>query len=93
MHRRRAPVYRSLVSAVLSLSIQLSPLVAAQDVSYSFTTIDYPGAMWTLAYGINTAGQVVGEFYDAMGMRHGFLKDGATYTPIDVPGASFTHAL
>jgi hypothetical protein len=27
-----------------------------------------------------------------MGMRHGFLKDGATYTPIDVPGASFTHA-
>jgi hypothetical protein len=56
-------MYRSLVSAVLSSSIQLSPLVVAQDVSYTFTTIDYPGAMWTLAYGINTVGQVVGEFY------------------------------
>jgi len=46
----------SLLSAVLSLSLLLSPLVAAQDASYTFTTIDAPGALLTIPYGINPAG-------------------------------------
>jgi probable HAF family extracellular repeat protein len=41
--------------------------------------------------GINAAGQIVGWFTDAAG-DHGFLKDGATFTTIDVPGATLTHA-
>jgi uncharacterized membrane protein len=40
--------------------------------------------------GINDAGQIVGLF-DATG-RHGFLKEGATFTTIDVPGAIATDA-
>jgi hypothetical protein len=35
-------MHRSLLSAVLCLSVLLSPLVAAQDTSYTFTTIDVP---------------------------------------------------
>jgi hypothetical protein len=59
-------MHRSLLPAVLSLSILLSTLVAAQDASYTFTTIDVPGAtMSTEAYGINNAGQIVGVFRDA----------------------------
>ena len=34
-------------------------------------------------------GQIVGSFNDATG-NHGFLKDGATFTTIDIPGAAFT---
>jgi hypothetical protein len=35
-------MHRSLLSAVLSLSVLLSTLVVAQDASYTFTTIDVP---------------------------------------------------
>src|SRR5262249_7724972 len=42
-------------------------------------------------YGINNAGQIVGVFADGTGV-HSFLKDGATFTTIDVPGAVFTGA-
>ena len=61
---------------------------------YTFTTIDYPDATShsTVANGINDAGQIVGYFNDSTGKFHGFLKDGATFTTIDVPGASATFA-
>src|SRR5205823_725666 len=37
--------------------------------------------------GINNAGQIVGNYTDASGVVHGFLRgaDGLTYTMIDVP--------
>jgi uncharacterized membrane protein len=82
---------RSLLSTVLSLSILFSTFVAAQDASYTFTTLDVPGATVTLAYGINDRGQIVGEFSDD-GENPGFLTDGATYTTLDAPGAQATLA-
>jgi probable HAF family extracellular repeat protein len=84
---------RSLLPAVLSLSLLLSALVSAQDASYTFTTRDVPGATLTHANGINPAGLIVGtfDFGDATG-AHGFLKNGATFTTIDVPGATSTSA-
>jgi probable HAF family extracellular repeat protein len=39
-------------------------------------TLQFPGAMSTLAYGVNDAGEVVGNFEDAGYMYHGF-----TWTP------------
>ena len=55
----------------------------------SFTQIDVPGASQTLAYGINSAGQIVGNFFDSTG-GHGFLYNGSSFTQIDVPGAHTT---
>jgi probable HAF family extracellular repeat protein len=80
-------MHRSLLFAVLSLSVLLSTFVAAQDASYIFTPFDVPGATFTSAFGINTAGQIVGQFGDATG-SHGFLKDGDMYITIDVPSAN-----
>jgi hypothetical protein len=84
-------MHRALLSAVLSLSVLLSTLVAAQDASYTFTTIDVPGATVTLAYGINNSSQIVGEFGDDS-ENPGFLKDGDTFTTLEVPGAIATLA-
>jgi uncharacterized membrane protein len=83
---------RSLLPAVLFLSLLLSAL-AAHAASYTFTTIDVPGATATYAHGINPAGMIVGtfDFGDATG-AHGFLKNGATFTTIDVPGGTNTEA-
>jgi probable HAF family extracellular repeat protein len=82
---------RTLLLAVLSLSVLLSTVVAAQDAEYTFTTVDVPGAVTTEARGINDTGQIVGWFIDAT-PPHGFVADGVTFTPIDVPGASQTQA-
>lgn len=41
--------------------------------SYSFTSIDYPGATTTSATGINSQGHVVGSYVDSAGKTHAFL--------------------
>lgn len=56
------------------------------------TTIDYPGATFTAAAGINTAGQIVGTYLDSTKTAHGFLLSAGAYTSIDVPGAYTTMA-
>lgn len=73
-----------------SLFLALAPAANAQVVSYTFTTIDAPGAGYTEAYGINNAGFIVGHFSDATG-DHGFLRHpNGTYTTYDVSGADQT---
>ncbi len=41
---------------------------------FEFTTIDYPGAAKTVAYGINPQGEVVGYYVDTTGKTHGFFR-------------------
>ena len=60
----------------------------------TFTTIDFPGAVDTEAFGINDRGDVVGNFVSAPicsssgcdSTAGGFLKSGASFNPISVPG-------
>jgi uncharacterized membrane protein len=66
---------------------------AFADPSYSFTTIDAPVPGFTTANGINDSGQIVGIFYSARNVAHGFFLDvGGNFTTIDAPGASLTLA-
>ena len=59
---------------------------------YNFTTLDVPGAEDTYAIGIDTSGQIVGQYLVA-GRFHGFLLDvDGSYTTLDVPGADATRA-
>ena len=39
----------------------------------TFTTIDVPGAVRTVANGINARGDIVGRYDSADGLRHGYL--------------------
>jgi uncharacterized membrane protein len=55
--------------------------------TYTYSTIEYPGATTTIAWGINARGDVVGEYFDAAGGRHGFLLRKSVFTSIDYPGA------
>jgi probable HAF family extracellular repeat protein len=56
----------------------------------TFTQIEVPGATFTIAFGINDRGQIVGDFGDAGGAEHGFLLSEGVFTQIDFPGASAT---
>jgi probable HAF family extracellular repeat protein len=77
--------------AVLSLAVLLLASASLALAQGTYTQIDYPGAISTQVWGINSAGDIVGGYVDSSGDNHGFLLSGGAYTTIDdpdVPGAS-----
>jgi hypothetical protein len=61
----------------------------------TFTAIVVPGAIEAVVNGVNKAGHIVGEYWDAAG-AHGFLLVGSTLTRLDFPavgGVLSTEAL
>ena len=82
---RTQKLHALLMMGVLSLA----PVAYAQNQSngYTYTSIDVPGAVQTLAHGINSQGQIVGEFMNTDG-SFGFLLKRGHFTAITVPGSS-----
>ncbi|MGC1371367.1 MAG: hypothetical protein WA824_04440 [Candidatus Sulfotelmatobacter sp.] len=54
-------------------------------VTESYRTVDFPGVSQQGAFGVNDAGQIVGQYVDSSGIFHGWELSGATFTTIDVP--------
>ena len=72
----------------LLLAGLLAALVVGEAgaVTYSFTTLDAPGARITLAADINNSGQVTGYYLDASGRYRSFVESGGTFTTHNVAG-------
>ena len=82
---------RKFIFALASGMLLFPARGAAQ--SFNFTTIDVPCAACpggiarrTAIGGINSAGDIVGVYTDAVGKSSGFLLSGGQFTTIDVPG-------
>ena len=75
--------------ATLVLSALL--LCGAGQAKAGYVTLDPPGSTITLVYGVS-GGNVVGSYYDSVGMSHGFLYDGSGFTTLDPPGSNYTVA-
>lgn len=86
---KKANVVLSFV--VLSAAFLAVVALRAQQPT-RFTSIDFPEAVTTTAFGMNSEGDVVGGYKDAAGKRHGFLLRGGNFTSIDFPGAIATDA-
>jgi hypothetical protein len=52
-----------------------------------FTTIAVPGAKVTAPYEVDDRGQILGNYEDAGGVQHGFLRRKGVYRTIDHPDA------
>lgn len=63
----------------------------AADSEPRFTTIDFPDAVLTAPYDINSEGDIVGNFTDLANQMHGFLLRDGNFTAIDFPGSTMTH--
>jgi hypothetical protein len=84
---------RLLTVAILGLgAVLLLAGVSSGGSTFQFTSINFPGAVLTRAEGINPGGEVVGDYVDASGKRHGFLKSGGNFISINYPGALSTTA-
>jgi uncharacterized membrane protein len=75
------------------LSVAGSDLTA-QQATYSYTPVSFPGAVFTVINGVNRAGDIVGTYREAASNRttHGFLRRDGKFTSIDYPGAESTQA-
>lgn len=71
---------------VAVLAALLMAVGAQHAWAISFTTIDYPGSINTVAYGIDGT-NIVGQYEDISNNAHGFLFDGSTYTALNNPTA------
>src|SRR5260370_38433181 len=78
-----------IASSVAVLTFALGLARFAQAQSFTFTTIDYPGATQTLATGINNLGQIAGP-YQAAGVNNGFVDVGGTLSTLNFPAATST---
>lgn len=77
---------RAGLTVCIMALLQLPALGQAQ-----FTTVDYPGADATYAFGINPRGDIVGAFEDDSGY-HAFVVRNGSFGSFDYPGAAWTEA-
>jgi len=79
---------RKLASQIiLALLVLLGTIPRLWATSFTFTTINFPGAAQTFANGINSSGQIVGDYIDTHGAYHGYLLSGGVFTSINYPFA------
>jgi hypothetical protein len=88
-HMRHIVATTACVAALVSA-------VAGAERALVYTTIDVPGGplevISTDARGINSRGDIVGEYVDRLGGGHGYLLSKGVFTKIDYPGAAYTAA-
>ncbi len=73
----------------LTFSVVLGVAATAMAQSGRYTTIDFPQATQTLAWGINKSGHIVGQ-YTLAGVTHGFKLIDGRFITIDYPGSTYT---
>jgi uncharacterized membrane protein len=74
---------------VAQVQAQAQPEI--REIHPTFTLIEVPGAKYTGAWGINSNGDIVGNYgQDTNSDSHGFLYRGGAFTFFDYPGQSRT---
>ena len=83
---------KSLASTLVFLFAMTLIGLPSIALGQSLTTIDFPGALDTLALDINERGDIVGRYINADKKTHAFLLSKGVFTTIDFPGAIVTTA-
>jgi len=91
MRRDQVASYRFAVlnklTAVVFIACLWAPPMRAQ-LGSGFSTIDPPQSVYTIAFGLNDHHKIVGTYYDANGLGHGFLvNEDGRFVTIDHPRA------
>jgi uncharacterized membrane protein len=81
---------RQMSLYVVALSFALCATSNVLADGPTFTTIDFPGAAGTQAWGITISGDIAGWYVSADTATHGFLKSRGQFISIDFPGAAYT---
>lgn len=81
----------SIAVFVVSFASLAQGQLAPKPVDVIFTTIDVPGASYTILWGVNNNGSMLGSYgQDTAQDAHGFTLTSGTLTSFDYPGQDFT---
>jgi hypothetical protein len=69
-----------------SQQTQSQAAVAVPNIPGTFITIDVPGSCGTVVEGINSRGDMIGNYGDCVSHFHNFVLTNGTFTNIDPPG-------
>jgi len=87
------PQFRAGVLVLLALSFLVGVMPCAQGQQYKFQRLNPPGSTYSVAFGVNNNGVVVGSFVNASSEFEGFAYKSGKYEAIVFPGAvGFTQA-
>ena len=86
---RRVEMRLRLKNFLLTFGVVLGVVSTARAQSGRYSTIDFPQATQTLAWGINKSGHIAGQ-YTLGGVTHGFKLIDGRFTTIDYPGSTYT---
>jgi uncharacterized membrane protein len=90
-------MWRKCSVCLFGLSLVLAVTAKSLASGLTFTTIDYPGAVGTIATGINFKGTIVGDFCSTdctpHERAHGYILSQGTFTQFDFPDSDFTRPL
>jgi probable HAF family extracellular repeat protein len=89
--KQKEKIFMKLSSLALALSLVSCVAPNAQSGAPTFTTFDFPGAVFTDGVDINRFGDIVGHYVDAAGIDHGYLLHKGNFTTIDFPGGEGGH--
>lgn len=70
-------IFTLLMGMVIVCGLLFGVVPNVNAVTYQWSTLDYPGAFWTTAHGID-ASNIVGGYGFSPNERHGFLYNGTT---------------
>jgi uncharacterized membrane protein len=88
---RRRQAFKKCGVGLVGLALAcFAPATTARAGDPTYTPVDYPGSVFTLAAGINSGGDIVGRYIDTAGVNHGFRLSGGNFTSLDFPGAALT---
>jgi hypothetical protein len=73
------------VLGIVLVTTDATNAVDAPKLTFKFTKANVPGAISTYPRGINTAGVMVGQYYDSAGHYHGYILNGKKLTELDDP--------
>ena len=81
-------------AVLVVIAVLLCVLIAtAADapITFKFSPVKIPGAQASWAYGVNNSGVIVGQYFDANSVGHGFkLNQQGRWTKIDPPDSTWT---
>src|ERR1700757_1473967 len=81
----------AMLALLSSVAIAQTPYLArdlgTDKLHFLYTSVDFPNAIRTRAWGINRRGTIVGDYRDRSNVLHGFLLSREGYVTVDVPGA------
>src|SRR5438105_11076391 len=82
---------KTVLRLVFALAVFFAVVLPALGQG-TYTQLDVPGSIQTYIFGVNGAGDIVGQYEDTSNNFHGFLLSGGVYTTIDYPGTQSTSA-